>query len=116
MAHHPGAGEPDATVQPQGPQALPWEDQIHADGGQLRPSAFHLALVSKLGDEAVMELARRAGWRAVACDRAGVFKLVEVWLDNAVLVEVLNPAEAERYRAFMNPAGCAAMFGPPTSH
>jgi len=110
-AHHPGHGEPDPAVQPQGPRALPWEDQIHADGVQLRPSAFHLALVSKLGDEAVMALARRAGLRAVRCDRGGVFGLVELWLDNTLLVEVLNPQEARRYRAFMNPAACAAMFG-----
>lgn len=112
LAHHPGKGEPDPAQPQAGPQAMPWEDQIHADGVQLRPSAFHLALISKLGDEAVMELAQRAGLRAVACDRAGVFKLVELWLDNAVLVEVLNPTEAKRYRGFMNPTGCSAMFGP----
>jgi hypothetical protein len=112
MAHHPGQGAPDLAAVPQGPQALPWEDQIHPDGSQLRPSAFHLALVSKLGDEAVVALAQRAGFRAVRCDRAGVFRLVEVWLDNAFLIEVLNEGEAGRYRRFMNPAGCAAMFGP----
>lgn len=112
MAHHPGKGNPDPDHPPQGPQAMPWEDQIHPDGVQLKPSAFHLALVSRLGDEAVMALAKRAGLRAVFCDRAGFFKLVEVWLDNTTLVEVLNPAEAERYRNFMNPAGCATLFGP----
>jgi hypothetical protein len=111
MAHHPGQGEPDPALGPQGPQAMPWEDQVHPDGVQLRPTAFHLALVSKLGDDAVVQLARRAGVRAVRCDRAGVFRLVEIWLDNTVLVEVLNPDEGARYRGFMNPAGCAAMFG-----
>jgi len=111
MAHHPGKGDPDPAIVPAGPQTLPWEDQIHPDGDQLRPSAFHLALATKLPDEAVIKLAKDAGLRAVPCDRAGVFRLVEVWLDNQVLVEVLNPVETERYRAFMNPAGCAAMFG-----
>lgn len=112
MAHHPGTGAPDPSRLPEGPQAMPWEDQIHPDGDQLRPSAFHFALVSRLEDDEVVALAERAGFRAVRCDRAGVFKLVEVWLDNAVLVEVLNPGEAERYRGFMNPSGVAAMFGP----
>lgn len=112
MAHHPGTGEPDPAHVPHGPEPLPWEDQIFPEASQLRPSAFHFALVSPLGDEAVIAAARDAGLRAVPCDRAGVFRLVEVWLDNTTLVEVLNPAEAERYRAFMNPAGCAAMFGP----
>jgi len=112
MAHHPGKGDPDASITPQGPQALPWEDQVHPDGAQLRPTAFHLALVSSLGDEAVMELARRNGLRAVRCDRGGVFGLVEFWLDNTLLVEVINPTEARRYRSFMTPQGCAGMFGP----
>ena len=112
MAHHPGTGQPDPTQGPPGVAAMPWEDQITPGETQLRPSAFHLALVSKLGDEAVMSLAQQAGFRAVQCDRAGVFRLVELWLDNALLVEVLNPAEAERYRQFMNPAAASAMFGP----
>lgn len=110
-AHHPGSGAPPSGFQPQGPHAQPWEDQIHADGEQLRPSAFHVALVSQLGDEAVIALAQRAGFRSVPCDRAGVFRLIEVWLDNTLLIEVLNPAEGLRYRGFMNPAGCASMFG-----
>lgn len=112
MAHHPGTGEPDPTHVSQGPQTLPWEDQINPDANQLRPSAFHFALVTDLDDRTVTALAREAGFRAVPCDRAGVFGLIEVWIDNAILVEVLNRSEAERYRAFMNPAGCAAMFGP----
>jgi hypothetical protein len=45
MAHHPGSGAPDPEFQPQDPRAQPWEDQIHADGEQLRPTAFHAALV-----------------------------------------------------------------------
>lgn len=112
MAHHPGTGEPDPAIVPDGPATLPWEDQIYCDGPQLRPSAFHFALTTDLQDERVLELARSAGLRAVPCDRAGVFRLIEVWLDNVTLVEVLNSNEAARYRQFMNPAGCAAMFGP----
>jgi hypothetical protein len=33
-------------------------------------------------------------------------------IDDAFLIELLNPAEARRYGDFMNPAGCAAIFGP----
>lgn len=112
MAHHAGAGDPDPSQPPQGPATMPWEDQIFDDGPQLRPSAFHFAVTTKLSDERVIEVARAAGCRVVACDRAGVFKLTEVWLDGVTLVEVLNQHEATRYAGFMNPAGCAAMFGP----
>jgi hypothetical protein len=111
MAHHPGSGDVDPLHTPGGPQTMPWEDQIYPDGQQLRPSAFHLALTTQLTEEQVLALARQAGLRALQCDRAGVFRLVEVWLDNTILVEVLTAQEAQRYQAFMNPQGCARMFG-----
>jgi hypothetical protein len=112
MAHHPGSGEVDPDAAPQGPQPMPWEDQIFPDGAQVRPNAFHFALASPLDDAGILRVARDAGLRAVQCERGGVFGLVEVWIDDAILVEVLSPSETRRYRAFMNPAGCAAMFGP----
>lgn len=112
MAHHPGRGEPDPQLKPAGPQTLPWEDQIHPDEPQVRPTAFHVALGSPLDEDEIVAVAKRAGLRAVKCDRGGVFGLVEVWLDNMILVEVLSAREVSRYRAFMNPAACAGMFGP----
>lgn len=111
LAHHPGVGAVDPAVQPQGPQALPWEDQIYADGAQLRPSAFHFAMAVPRREDEIVELARQAGLRAIGCDRGGVFRVVELWLDNTILVELLPPQEVSRYRAFMNPEACAAMFG-----
>ena len=48
------------------------------------------------------------------CDRGGVFDLVELWVDNRTLVEVLPPEGTARYLAFYNPAVAAQMFmGPP---
>lgn len=112
MAHHPGVGEADPAQANAGPQTMPWEDQVYPDGPQLRPSAFHFAVASPLDDAAILRHARNAGVRALKCERAGVFGLVEVWIDDTLLVEVLSAPEVERYRAFMNPRGCAAMFGP----
>lgn len=112
MAHHAGQGEVDPNAQPQGPKTMPWEDQIFPDGSQLRPSAFHVAMTSVLSESQVMERARAAGFRAVRCDRAGVFALVEVWIDNLFLVEVLSGRETQRYTDFMNPAAVSRMFGP----
>lgn len=112
MAHHPGQGEVDPEAERSGPQSMPWEDQIFPDGPQSRPSAFHLALTSAMSEEQVIQLAKSAGLRALYCDRGGIFGLVEVWLDNAILVEVLSRKEAQRYQTFMNPTGVAALFGP----
>jgi len=112
VAHHPGDGEADPGLKTEGPSTLPWEDQIYPDHVQRGPSGFHVAMATKLAEAEVIELAKARGWRAIACERAGVFGVVEVWVDNNFLVEVLVPAQAARYRNFMNSEGAAAMFGP----
>jgi hypothetical protein len=112
MAHHPGRGEAGLALVPKGPATKPWEDQIFVDGSQLRPSAFHLAIATKLDDGQVFALAQEAEIRAIRCERGGVFGLIELWIDNTILVEVLTDEDIRRYRDFMNPVGCAAMFGP----
>ncbi|HBE21207.1 MAG TPA: hypothetical protein DEG17_09265 [Cyanobacteria bacterium UBA11149] len=111
MVHHPGTGQPDPTIQPEGPAAMPWEDQIYAEQIHRRPSSFHLAIETKLSEAEVISRSQSLGWRTVACNRGGVFGVVEVWVDNLYLVEVLVTEEAGRYRNFMNTTGCAAMFG-----
>jgi hypothetical protein len=112
MAHHPGKGEVDPAMKPEGPQTMPWEDQIFPDGLQIRPATFHFAITTALTDKQVLQLARNAGLRAIYCDRGGVFGVVEVWLDNTILIEVLSHREVERYKRFMNTEGVSAMFGP----
>ncbi len=111
MAHHPGSGQPDPSVLPSGPTAMPWEDQIYPESVEPRPSSFHVAIATHLSTAEVMARSQALGWRTVDCDRAGVFGVVEVWVDNLYLVEVLVPESAARYRNFMNPTGVAAMFG-----
>lgn len=112
MAHHPGTGDVDPDAVAQGPMPMPWEDQIFPESEHSRPSGFHAAMTTKLTEDEVISKAKAMGWRALSCERGGVFGLVEVWVENAFLVEILVPAELERYRAVMNPAGCTAMFGP----
>lgn len=111
MKHHPGAGQVDPTVKPEGPATMPWEDQIYSETAERRPSSFHLAIETQLTEAEVISRAQSLGWRSLACERAGVFGVVEVWVDNTYLVEVLVPEQAARYRSFMNTHGCAAMFG-----
>lgn len=108
MAHHPGEGE--ALPVPAGLQAMPWEVQIRADGATPGAGPFHIALHSPLDAEVIGDIARAHGWRCVECDRGGVFKVVEFWLENRFLIEVLTPHESARYRTFMQPDTARAMF------
>lgn len=91
---------------------MPWEDQIFPEKTRARASGFHVALGTRRSAQEILERAGALGWRALECERAGVFGVIEVWVDDRHLVEVLIPKEAERYRSFMHPEGCRAMFGP----
>lgn len=113
-AHHAGSGDRDPGRSANGPEVMPWETQIRQDGDEVSPSALHVAMTTALSAEEIVALGRAEGWRAVHCDRGGVFDLVELWVDNRVLVEVLPPEGTARYLAFYNPSVAGRMFaGPP---
>ena len=111
MAHHPGAGEVDPSKPVLGPAAMPWEDQIFPEAAAPLRSGFHVAMATRRSADEILARAKALGWRALACERAAVFGVVEVWVDNRYLVEVLIPKELARYQAFMQPDGCRSMFG-----
>lgn len=110
--HHPGRGKAPAQPGPASMITQEWEDQIFHEDVPSSFSSYHMALVTSLSEEEVLRLGEEEGIRAVPCDRAGVFKLVELWIDNIFLIEVLIQKEATRYRGFMNPKVAAEMFGP----
>jgi hypothetical protein len=113
-AHHMGEGDRDYAVSANGPFVMPWETQIRPDGQSQAASGFHIALTTRLSADEIIALGREQGWRAVHCDRGGVFELVELWIDNRHLVEVMPPEGAARYLAFYNPEVAGRMFaGPP---
>ena len=63
-------------------------------------SPTHFALsVMRSGPE-VMALAEARGWDCFICDRGGDFHVVEVWVENAWLLEALPPVFAEEYLRF----------------
>jgi hypothetical protein len=66
-----------------------------------RPSPFgatHAALSVERSEDEIKTVAEREGWRAVRCDR-GSFSVVEVWVENAVMLEFLTPELAAEYLA-----------------
>ncbi len=58
--------------------------------------SFHTALSVKLEDDEVMAIAKEAGWET-AVRANGPFSVVEVWIENRLLLEVLSPTQAENY-------------------
>ena len=64
-------------------------------------SPTHVALSVSLDKDAINAIAKREGWRAVTCDRGGLFKVVEFWIENRQLFELLTPDMARDYLSAM---------------
>jgi hypothetical protein len=79
--------------------------------------ATHFALSVSTERQKVEEIAKRAGWQCFVCNR-GPFHVIEVWVENETMVEILPPDYAAEYLAFTRPdkvltamAGAAAQGG-----
>jgi len=97
--------------------------EVHPAGTELRPGGgngagfakrdaqgfgpTHFALSVGTPADAVEAIARREGWHCHRCDR-GPFHVIEVWLENESMVEVLPPEYAAEYLAFARPDGIEA--------
>jgi len=63
----------------------------------------------------VKQIAERAGWHCVTANR-GPFHVIEVWVENDTMVEVLPPDFAAEYLAWTRPDTVATrMAGAPSS-
>jgi hypothetical protein len=64
-----------------------------------RYNEVHLLIGTELSFEQILAIAKREQWIARSCDRA-FFNLVELWIENRFLIEVVTAQEIERYRRF----------------
>jgi catechol 2,3-dioxygenase-like lactoylglutathione lyase family enzyme len=94
--------------------------EVHPAGLELRPngsaggsfarqpqpgrgySPTHFALSVAAAADTVEAVARREGWQCFRCDR-GPFHVIEVWVENETMVEILPPEFAREYLAFTRP-------------
>ncbi len=65
-------------------------------------TATHFALSVATDAATVKKVADREGWQCFTCNR-GPFHVIEVWLENETMVEVLPPEFAAEYLAFTRP-------------
>ncbi len=63
---------------------------------------FHTALSVELNDDEIMAIAKEAGWET-AVRANGLFSVVEVWIENRLLLEVLSPTQSLNYMRAMAP-------------
>ena len=74
-------------------------------------SEVHLAIGTVLSAEDVIAIAQRQGWLAQRSSRGGLFDVVELWIENKFLLEVLPEAEQQRYVENLTAEKFRARFG-----
>jgi hypothetical protein len=64
--------------------------------------AFHVATMTSKSVDEVIAIAERVGWRALRASRGTFFDVVEVWIENRLLLEVLTPEMQADYKKNVN--------------
>jgi len=73
--------------------------------------ATHLNINTRKSIEEIREIAKREGWRVLVCNRGeGMFQLLEVWVENTFLLEVMTPEQTARYVEITDPVFIAKAF------
>lgn len=85
------------------------------EAGHLRPhpssshySANHTAISVPMSTAKIQAIASREGWRMVQCHRGDYFDVIELWIENQLLIELLSPEIVGQYLTFMEPRSLLA--------
>ncbi|PWR20129.1 hypothetical protein DES42_10623 [Zavarzinia compransoris] len=70
----------------------------------------HVAIASPLSVGEVLAIAAEAGWRAQEANRGDIFHVVELWLEDRYMVEVLTPDMQRDYVARVTPSAWRALL------
>lgn len=75
------------------------------DAEARRYSCVHLAVATKLSVEAVLAIGAREGWRTLTFSRGGLFDVIEFWIENSLMIEVMTEEMQAQYLAHPNIPG-----------
>ncbi|MBU7582181.1 MAG: hypothetical protein KAF91_04605 [Nostoc sp. TH1S01] len=66
-------------------------------------TSVHAAISVPLSVEEIERIGAREGWRVLPCSRDGAFDVVEFWIENRLMLELLTPEMATKYLEATNP-------------
>jgi hypothetical protein len=90
-------------VYPRGTELHPAPAGLDAYGLAGMPhgnGAFHLALGTDLSAAEVYAVGVREGWSVKHCRRGNEFGVIELWIENRLMVEVMTPEMQREYLAW----------------
>lgn len=103
-------------------EGLPDENDLEADTSEFeakfvqsefkpRYVATHMNINTTKSISEIREMANREGWRVLVCNRGGgLFQLIEVWVENTFMLEVMTPEQTARYIEITDPKFMEAAF------
>lgn len=72
--------------------------------------ATHLNINTPLSEREVKAIGEREGWRVLTANRGeGLFQLIELWIEDRFMLEVMTPEQTARYVEMFSPASLAAL-------
>jgi hypothetical protein len=77
------------------------------------PSGFtatHAAISVSSSQEKIELIGKREGWRVLRCNRDSFFDVMEFWLENKVMIELLTPEMSAQYLAATQPENLKEIF------
>jgi hypothetical protein len=63
-----------------------------------------------ISETEIYAIAHREGWRAVRSGRQGLIELVEFWIENEIMLELMPPNLMESYQTVVQPDSLKALF------
>lgn len=87
------------TLQPDGARGVAFASEPRRESGYV---GHHFAISVPTTKEQVAAIAAREGWQCYECLRGG-FHVMEIWIENEILIEVLPPEFAAEYLAVTRP-------------
>jgi len=74
--------------------------QGHINAAPSRFSASHLAIATPRTEAQVHAIAAREGWIAKTCNRNGLFDVIEFWVEDGFMLEVMTPEMQAAYLSY----------------
>lgn len=92
-------------VYPLGTELVPADGMDDAQGtinpSPSRSTATHAAIATRLSEADVKAIADREGWLTKTLSRGGMFHVIEFWIENTLMIEVLTEEFQREYLAGM---------------
>ena len=108
----PGEGLPPEDVFDADTRTEEYEAKFVQSDSAPQYVATHLNINTHLSIEEVLKIGRREGWRVLVCNRGeGLFQLVELWIEDRFMLEVMTPEQTARYVEITRPEFFSQMLG-----